>query len=202
MSSGFDDIGAAIPLRGFLQIGLVTARREIKQIPERHRQADVERERQLVRNHLVADWRNGHEIGADGQHIVVAHFGVGGIRHGWIEALAIVTSALVQSGKEFIVGPASDAGLAIGRDVWRNQHAKRRLQRQATSKRLSARCSMTCAAIAEHRKVASALDSLETLGLLRGCGPGQGNNETRDCERTAHQSLLTSADRGFSNSDP
>ncbi len=200
--SGFDDIRAAIPFRRLLRVGLIAARPEVERVPEHHRLADVERERQLVRIHRVADRFNGLEISADRQHIVVAQLGIGGIRHRRIEALTVVASALMQGGKELFVGPTSDTRLAIGRDVCSDDLSEGSFQRQPACERLPAGRCMTCGAIAEHRKVASAFDPLETLGLLRRCCPSQGNNETSDGEMIAHRSLFTSANPGSSNSDP
>jgi len=87
---------------------------------------------------LVADRFNSLEIGADRQHIVVAQLGVGGIRHRRIEALAVVASALMQGGKEFAIGPASDTRLAIGRDACSDDVSEGSFQRQSACERLSA----------------------------------------------------------------
>ncbi len=90
MRSTFDDIGAAIPFRGFLRIGLIASCCEIQRVPEHHRQADVQRERQPIRKHLVVDWGNRRKISAQSQHIVVCHLGVRWIGHCRIEARTVV----------------------------------------------------------------------------------------------------------------
>jgi hypothetical protein len=74
-----------------------------------------------------------------------------------------VASALMQGGKELIVDPASDTHLAIGRDACSDDLSEGRFQRQLACQKLPAGRCMTCGAIAEHRKVTSAFDLLETL---------------------------------------
>jgi hypothetical protein len=151
MRSTFDDISSAVPFRRFLWIGLIATRGKVERVPKRHRQADVERKRQLVGNYPVAGRRHRREIGSHGEHVVIGHFGIGGIRHRRVEPRAIVASAVTQRRHEFVIGHIANTGLPVRRDVRRDELAKGRLQRQPACEGLTARRGMTGGAIAEHR---------------------------------------------------
>ena len=104
--------GAAVPFGRLLRIGLEFARGEIQRIPDPHRGADVERERQRVGDHRILYRRDGLEIGADREHVVARHLGVGRVGHGGIKPRAIGTNALANGVVELVVGPGADAGVA------------------------------------------------------------------------------------------
>ena len=58
---------------------------EVERVPDPHGRADVERERQRVCDNAIADRLHRVEIGADREHVVARHLGVGVVRHRRIE---------------------------------------------------------------------------------------------------------------------
>ena len=107
-----------------------------------------------------------------------------------------MTPAIMQGGNELILAPVSDTGLAIGRDIWRNQRSKRRLQRQPAGKRLSAGGRMTCRAIAGHREVASTFDAVKILVVRKSRARDRGGKHDC-CKGRAHRSSFQPSGPGF-----
>ena len=166
MRGPLHQVGAPVPFGRPLRIGREFARREIERIPDPHRGADVERERQRVRDHLVLHRRDGLEVGADRQHVGARHLGVGGVRHGGIKPRAIGTNSPANGVVELVIGPRADAGVAIRRDVGRDDVAERRFDRAAAGKRLARIGNgMTGGAIGRDREIAAVLNLSECLAV-------------------------------------
>src|ERR1700751_6105106 len=108
MLGTFYDIGAAVPFRRLVSIGLEFARCKIELVPTNHSLALIERERQLVRMYLVVGGFQGIQIRADLNYVLARHFRVIGVGHRRIEMDAAVPDAIAHGVDELAVGPAAD----------------------------------------------------------------------------------------------
>ena len=189
MAEAFGQVGAAIPLRAFIRIGLECTRREEELIPNEHGRANVERKWQLIRLHRVMHGWHRVEIGADRQRIVARDFGVIIIRHGRVEMRAVPASSLRQRIDELFIGPGTDAGFRIGSDVGRDKLAERRLDRPSAGVIMTAALQrVACGAIADDGEVMSALDLAEVLGINAGRrSRGAAGQNQRQAEQTTAQ---------------
>ena len=107
---------------------------------------------------------NGIQIRSDGEHIVVRHLGVVNEGHGGIQALVIRPFAVPQCRVELRVAEAPDTCLPIRRDIGRDDHAERSLDRPAAGEGpVLIGIVVTCRAIGRIRQIAAALDSGEVL---------------------------------------
>ena len=163
MLEPLDQIGASVPLRRLCRVRLKTSLREKQPVPDAHGRPDVERERQLVFGHRVMHCRHGCEIGADRQRILPRDMRRVGVRHGWIQMLAVAAAPLLQRIDEILVAPIPDAGRAIGRDIGGEDVAERRFDRPSACEGGTAGAGVTGLAIAHDGEVASALDQVEVL---------------------------------------
>ena len=77
MAEAIDQIGAAVAFKGRIRIRMEWSTVEVEQIPAEHQGSNPERKRQLVGYDLVAHGLDGREVGANRQHIVARHAGLG-----------------------------------------------------------------------------------------------------------------------------
>jgi hypothetical protein len=160
-----------VPVGRLLRIGREFVRGEIERIPDAHRGADIEREGQRVRDHLIAHRRNGLEVGADRQDVGARHLGVGRERHGGIKPRAVGANSPAHGVVEFVVGPRADAGVGIRSDVGRDDVAERGFDRAASGEWLAGIGNgVTGSAIGGDREIAGRSESVRTPGC-RGCPP-------------------------------
>jgi hypothetical protein len=129
---------------------------------------DAQRKWQLIGDDGVADRADGRKIVADREHVVARHFGVGGVGHGRKKTHAAASTPIVHRRNELVIGPVSNPGFGIGRDVRSIKVAERRLQDQSAGKGLSVRRRMTCRAVGEDGEIASTLYAVEGLAVPQG----------------------------------
>ncbi len=95
MARPLDEIGAPVPLRGPRRIDPEVAGMEEQGVPQLQKEADVERERQLIGGlHLIARWKR-REIGPERVDVGARHPAEIGVGKDRIEVLAAMTDALV-----------------------------------------------------------------------------------------------------------
>ena len=167
MARSFDEKSAAIPRRRFRVVGLELSRLEVQRVPDQHRSANVERERQLICDDRVVRGRDRLEVGANREHVIARHFRVTGKRHRRIEQRSVPPLPLPHGGVEIGVAPCADSRLGVRRDVRRQNVAERRFDRPAAREGRAARRGMARTAIGSHGEIAAALD----LGEILPVGP-------------------------------
>ncbi len=111
------EVGASVPLGGLLRIGLESRALEEDRIPESHGPALVERKAQRGRRGLLVHRWQAEQVGLDRQGVAAAECRVGRVGECRVKTLAVVANSLVQGTHELVIGPLSDAGLLVGRDV-------------------------------------------------------------------------------------
>ncbi len=120
----------------------------------------------------MADRLDRVEIGADRDDVVVRHLRIRRVRHRGIKPRAVGPHAVAHRVVELLVGPRSDAGLGVRRDVRRGDVAERRLDRATAGERLAAVLDrVTRHAIGGGGEIAALFDLREILAAgLRGTG--------------------------------
>jgi hypothetical protein len=128
MAQAFHQVGAAVPRRWFAGVGLEGAFGEIQLAPHRHRPPLVERKAQLVDVHRVDHRGERAQVGVDRVAVLARDAGVEVVGHGRVHVLPVAVDPFVHRPVELVCAPQADAGFRIGRDVGREQSAKRRVQ--------------------------------------------------------------------------
>src|SRR5712691_1988969 len=154
------EIGAAIPLRALLSIGFESARFEKQQLPPRLQVADIERKRDAVRPRRCVNGGSCHEVGVERLNVVVGELSEMVIGEHRKKMPAVARDAFMHGAPEGRFGPCADAGLRIGRDIGRIDHAKRSCHRVAAGEPLSTLCCVTGRAIAAARECFALGDEL------------------------------------------
>ena len=153
-------VGAAVPFGAPCRIRLERFFVQKQQVPARHRQADIERERQLGgcrrggidRRHAV------HEISVQRRQVGVGQLGVGRVGHGRIQMRAVGPHAVAHRVGKLRQRVAADAMRLRGRDIGGDNRAERRGQRQPACHRLAARDAVAGDAVAGRGQVAAPFD--------------------------------------------
>ena len=142
MAHRLDEVGATVPVRRPAGIGREAVVGIVDQVPADHHRADIVRERHPVRRRRRMHRGQAEQVGLDGERILARHQRVGVVWHRRIEMLAAAGNARVQHPHELVVGVVADAGLPVGRDVGRVQHAHR--QREGAARRRTCRRRRRC----------------------------------------------------------
>ncbi len=127
MRHALDQIGAAIPVRAFLLIGLEYPGPEEQIIPDAHQCTVVERPSQVGRWRGIAERRQRRKIGADCEQVVAGKFREIGIGERRIVPRTVGRYALAERATKVLIGPCADPGIAIRRQVRRIDTAERRV---------------------------------------------------------------------------
>jgi hypothetical protein len=90
---------------------------------------------------------------------------------------AIAADALPHRAHKILGTPQPNSSFIVRRDIWRDDLAEWRFDRQSAGKWLASRLGMAGGAIAHHRKVASPLDLAEILTAAR-------SRHSPECRRT------------------
>ena len=168
MGQSLDQIGAAVPFRGFRGVGLIAPVAQEQQLPAGDHGALIERKRQLVRAGRRMNRRPRHQIRIERAVVFVGNMGEVVIREGRIEMLAIPIDARLHGAAERGFRPAADPGLGIGRDVRGIDRAERRRHRKPAGEILAVAHRMTVVAIADRGKITPTLDRARS----NDCGAG------------------------------
>ncbi len=116
----------------------------------------IERSLELVRRRRLLHRRDGREILADREDILVREIGVRGVRECRVQVLALVVDALVHGPEELRIAPAADAALLVRGDVRGIKSAEVGDERTAARERLAVLGRMAGLAISRLREVAPA----------------------------------------------
>ena len=149
MPQPFDQIGAPVPL--VIVVGLRLEGREGDEhtVPHRQRPAHRQRPGNVAWPVGAADRRDAvHKIAVERSHIALGDLGVGGIRHGRIELVAVLGHAASDRAVEFSEAVTADAGGTVGGDVGGIGGPDRGAHGSATGERLATRRGMAGDAIA------------------------------------------------------
>ena len=159
VSEPLDKIGAAVPQRVLLRIGLERRRVEEDGIPVRQPEAEAKGEAHLGRAvRLLDGGKPLAEVGPERAHVLFVDLGEGGIGHCRVEAMAVPRHALAHGPVESAEGPAADPGLRVRRDVGRPNRPERRLEREAAGHGRSALPGVAGDAVAHLGEVSPTLD--------------------------------------------
>nr|WP_232353379.1 hypothetical protein [Cupriavidus oxalaticus] len=161
-------VGAAVPRVAARGLGANRAVVEEQQVPHRQQRAHAIRKAQLRRRVALRHRRDFRaQVGIQRGHVVGTHAGVGRVRHGRIQALAVARHALAQGAIELGQRIGADAGGGVGGDIGRMERADGGADRQPAGKWLAAFAGMACGAVGDAREIAAAFDLLR-LGGARG----------------------------------
>src|SRR5690606_30197486 len=95
MAEALDKVGAAVPFGRLLRVGLEFAGREEKAVPSDHREAVIERPRELVLPGMGTNRLKSPQIGPYVVHVLARDLGEPRIGERRIQAIAIRVLALV-----------------------------------------------------------------------------------------------------------
>ncbi len=169
----FNEISAAVPLRGLLGVGLVNAVAGEHPVPHRQRPAHVQRPGNVfglvgLRDRLHAV----HEIGVERVHVLRFNAGIRGVGHGRVEIAQARRLAVAHGFVELRESPVADAVRFIRRDVGRVHlaDAHGQIHRQAAGKGFAARRGVAGDAVARAGQIGAAHHFGVVRGGLRGKG--------------------------------
>ena len=164
VAQALHQVGAAVPDGVLLRVGHEGGLVGEHRIPVGQAPALVEGEvhaQGLVglghRRHALA------QVGPQRGHVLVAHLGVGGVRHGRVEPVAIGGHAVAHRAVEGRIAPATDAVLRVRRDVGGVDRAEGGFQRTAAGHLGAARGGVAGHAVAQ-------LGHIAALGHQTGLG--------------------------------
>lgn len=161
-----DQIGAAIPLRALLRIGLKFPLAQEQRVPAGHQRPQVKREAHLIGRIALAHRRLRHQISVQRLHVAVGHFTECGVRKCRIQMAAVAGDALAHRPIERGKRPVADAGCHVRGNVGAVERAERRRHRQPAGVGRPFRCGMANRAVSGGGQLAAALQ--------RGGRPGAG----------------------------
>src|SRR5260363_96880 len=168
MSQPFNEISAAIPLRGLRWVGPEFAVGKKQQTPANQQGAEAERKLHFVGAVGLVNGCLGTQVGINRVRISARNAGITWKWKGWIEKTAIFTAPGVHRPVKIFSAPCANAGLIIWRDVRRIQGAEWRWHRQSAGERLAAARGMACNAIACARQIFTASDQFGAPGRIGG----------------------------------
>ena len=159
VAQALHQVGAPVPLRALLGVGLEGRVIQEHPVPQRQAPALVEGKAQV--GLLVGRLHRRHalqQIGVQGLHVLGRHLGVGGIGHGRIQVAAIGCHALAHGAVELLEAVFAHARIGVGRDIGGIDLAEWRLQRQPTTHGLGFIAGVAGNAIAQACDISATID--------------------------------------------
>jgi hypothetical protein len=169
MGKPVDQIGAVVPLRRPVGVGLKALVFVEQELPAGKQRAELEGKVDLGRRRLVAHRLTRHQIGVDRPQIVVGRPGELIIGKRRIEVAALTVDALAHRTDEGLLRPVADAGIGVGRDIGAVNDAVGRVHRIAAGIGSPAWRGMAVDAVAERGEPCALGDKL--LVECGGCRP-------------------------------
>ncbi|MNS85120.1 hypothetical protein D3C72_1189750 [compost metagenome] len=159
MPQPLHQIGAAVPRGALAGLFLIDGLFEEDEVPELERPAHIHRPADVGRPVGLPHRRHTmHEIRVERGQVGIVDLGVGRIRHGRIQVVAVLRHAFAHGTVERRLRIAADAGGRIGRDIGGVDAAQRRRHRQPAREGLAARRRVAGHAVAEPGQILAARD--------------------------------------------
>src|SRR5262249_4575202 len=131
----FDKISAFVPLGVLRWIRPERALVEEQRFPDCKGRTDVERKAEIVATHRLTDRRNGcQEISIDRIDVGIVDLREMVVGKRWIKVITFAIDTILHGTTKRLLGPGSDPGLRIRRDVRGVDGSKWGLERQIAGK--------------------------------------------------------------------